>query len=248
MISPMIDMSFLLLVFFVVSTMSMSEVKTVPVQLPAASQVQLQQSSQFAVTVKADGSLYLGTTPITQDTLLAQPSQAVSRPQVHPSSELPLPGAPLAPAANASAPLEAPEPAGAAAGSSTGTGTGTGTGSGTETGSGDGSGTGEGTGGGGPSFDVDAIQPDVSPELLSSVPAAYPEQLRSYGIQGSVRVQLVVGKDGSVETASVIASSGYGLMDQAALDAAYGYTFSPAYKEGIPVRCYATRTFRFYLH
>lgn len=36
MISPMIDMSFLLLVFFVVSTMSMSEVKTVPVQLPAA--------------------------------------------------------------------------------------------------------------------------------------------------------------------------------------------------------------------
>lgn len=180
--------------------------------------------------------------------LPAQPSQAVSRPQVHPSSELPLPGAPLAPAANASAPLEAPEPAGAAAGSSTGTGTGTGTGSGTETGSGDGSGTGEGTGGGGPSFDVDAIQPDVSPELLSSVPAAYPEQLRSYGIQGSVRVQLVVGKDGSVETASVIASSGYGLMDQAALDAAYGYTFSPAYKEGIPVRCYATRTFRFYLH
>ena len=160
--------------------------------------------------------------------LPAQPSQAVSRPQVHPSSELPLPGAPLAPAANASAPLEAPEPAGAAAGSSTGTG--------------------EGTGGGGPSFDVDAIQPDVSPELLSSVPAAYPEQLRSYGIQGSVRVQLVVGKDGSVETASVIASSGYGLMDQAALDAAYGYTFSPAYKEGIPVRCYATRTFRFYLH
>lgn len=75
MISPMIDMSFLLLVFFVVSTMSMSEVKTVPVQLPAASQVQLQQSSQFAVTVKADGSLYLGTTPITQDTLLAQAAQ-----------------------------------------------------------------------------------------------------------------------------------------------------------------------------
>ena len=182
--------------------------------------------------------------------LPAQPSQAVSRTQVRPSSEIPLPGATPVPAANASAPLEAPEPAGAAVGSSaaTGTGTGAGIGSGTETGSGDGSGTGEGTGGGGPSFDVDAIQPDVSPELLSSVPAAYPEQLRSYGIQGSVRVQLVVGKDGSVETASVIASSGYGLMDQAALDAAYGYTFSPAYKEGIPVRCYATRTFRFYLH
>ena len=36
MISPMIDMSFLLLVFFIVTTMNMSEVETVPVQLPAA--------------------------------------------------------------------------------------------------------------------------------------------------------------------------------------------------------------------
>ena len=37
MISPMIDMSFLLLVFFIVSTMYMSETKTLPVQLPKAS-------------------------------------------------------------------------------------------------------------------------------------------------------------------------------------------------------------------
>ena len=36
MISPMIDMSFLLLVFFIVSTMNMNEVKTLPVKLPQA--------------------------------------------------------------------------------------------------------------------------------------------------------------------------------------------------------------------
>lgn len=36
MLSPMIDMIFLLLVFFIVSTMYMSEVKTIPIRLPVA--------------------------------------------------------------------------------------------------------------------------------------------------------------------------------------------------------------------
>lgn len=99
----------------------------------------------------------------------------------------------------------------------------------------------------GPSFDTEAIQADVSPTLSGTVPAAYPEALRRRGIEGEVQVQMVVGKDGSVESATVISSSGYGLMDKAAVNAAYGYTFSPAYKEEIPVRCYAVRTFRFRL-
>ena len=72
MISPMIDMSFLLLVFFIVTTMNMSEVQTVPVQLPAATQAQTQQESRFNVAVREDGSLYLGTKPITREALLAQ--------------------------------------------------------------------------------------------------------------------------------------------------------------------------------
>lgn len=78
MISPMIDMSFLLLVFFIVTTMNMSEVKTVPVQLPAATQAQLQQESRFNVAVKEDGSLYLGTTPITQQALIDQAKKAAA--------------------------------------------------------------------------------------------------------------------------------------------------------------------------
>ena len=40
MISPMIDMSFLLLVFFIVSTMNMNEVKTLPVKLPRSKSIQ----------------------------------------------------------------------------------------------------------------------------------------------------------------------------------------------------------------
>ncbi|WP_303225303.1 biopolymer transporter ExbD [uncultured Acidaminococcus sp.] len=79
MISPMIDMSFLLLVFFIVTTMNMSEVETVPVQLPAATQTRIQPEARFNVAVKADGSLYLGTKPVTREALIAQAKAAAAK-------------------------------------------------------------------------------------------------------------------------------------------------------------------------
>lgn len=99
--------------------------------------------------------------------------------------------------------------------------------------------------GDGTDFDPEAIQPDVSPTFLGGEAPEYPEALRNHGIQGRVRVQMVVGRNGTVESASVVSSSGYGQMDSAALEAAYTYSFEPATKQGIPVRCYATRTFTF---
>lgn len=59
MLSPMIDMIFLLLVFFIVSTMYMSEIKTIPIRLPVAQNSETVSKSNFAVTVKKDGVLYL---------------------------------------------------------------------------------------------------------------------------------------------------------------------------------------------
>ncbi len=147
-----------------------------------------------------------------------------------------------APAATSAVPSQAVAGAGDVNGSEQGVEGGTGTGTG------DGEGVGDGSGGGsGPSFDTEAIQPDVSPEELGHENPEYPEPLRKRNVQGRVTIQMVVGKDGSVESASVIASSGYGVMDRAALDSAYTYSFSPAYKEGIPVRCYATKTVVFRL-
>ena len=84
--------------------------------------------------------------------------------------------------------------------------------------------------------------------FFPEAPPNYPEAMRSRGIEGRVTVQMVVGKDGAVEAASVIQSSGYGVMDKAALSAAYTYAFAPAYKEGYAVRCYASKTFVFALH
>ncbi len=59
MLSPMIDMIFLLLVFFIVSTINMSEIKSIPIKLPVAESPETVSRSSFTVTVKKDGSIYL---------------------------------------------------------------------------------------------------------------------------------------------------------------------------------------------
>lgn len=71
MLSPMIDMIFLLLVFFIVSTMYMSEIKTIPIRLPVAQNSETVSKSNFAVTVKRDGVLYLEDNKIEMKQLVA---------------------------------------------------------------------------------------------------------------------------------------------------------------------------------
>lgn len=80
MLSPMIDLIFLLLVFFIVSTMYMSHVKTINVQLPVAKTAQhLQQKSNFIVTIKKDGQLFLDDKPIELRYLVANASMEQKR-------------------------------------------------------------------------------------------------------------------------------------------------------------------------
>ena len=71
MLSPMIDMIFLLLVFFIVSTMYMSEIRTIPIRLPVAQNSETVSKSNFAVTVKKDGVLYLEDNKIEMKQLVA---------------------------------------------------------------------------------------------------------------------------------------------------------------------------------
>lgn len=70
MLSPMIDMIFLLLVFFIVSTMYMSEIKTIPIRLPVAQNSETVSKSNFSVTIKKDGSVYLDEDQIDVDLLV----------------------------------------------------------------------------------------------------------------------------------------------------------------------------------
>ena len=71
-IIPMIDIMFFLLVFFMLSTLYMVNVKTVDVNLPKAQSAQTQLNVTYLVTVRKDGSLWLEDQPIDADTLVQQ--------------------------------------------------------------------------------------------------------------------------------------------------------------------------------
>lgn len=60
MIIPMIDIMFFLLVFFMISTMYMVDQKTIPIKLPVAENSTVDTKTTFAVSIKKDGSLWLG--------------------------------------------------------------------------------------------------------------------------------------------------------------------------------------------
>ena len=60
MIIPMIDIMFFLLVFFMISTMYMVDLKTIPVKLPTAANSSVAASTTFSVSIKKDGSIWLG--------------------------------------------------------------------------------------------------------------------------------------------------------------------------------------------
>lgn len=73
-IIPMIDIMFFLLVFFMLSTMYMIDLKTIPVKLPQAASASIDTKTTFAVSLKEDGSIYLGDQQTDLQSLIMQAS------------------------------------------------------------------------------------------------------------------------------------------------------------------------------
>ena len=114
-------------------------------------------------------------------------------------------------------------------------------------GNGDGDGKGTGDGNGVDGNDDGVIVDAGSLSLVSDVEAPYPPKMLRQGKTGTVVVQLVVEKDGSVSSVDIIGGSGQPEFEQAVMRVAYQWTFVPATRNGRPVRAYATRTYRFAL-
>jgi len=56
---PLIDIVFLLLVFFIYAMLSMAVHRGLPVLLPASSTAKIEKKSTLSVTVKTDGTIYV---------------------------------------------------------------------------------------------------------------------------------------------------------------------------------------------
>lgn len=119
-----------------------------------------------------------------------------------------------------------------------------GSGSGGETGDGDGAGTGDGNGSG-PGAGV----PITPPTVINKVLPVYPPSAKMKETTGITYVTILVNASGTVDSAYVVQGSGSGILDAAAVDAAYQWTFSPALdKYGVPVPCRITFPVEFRLN
>jgi protein TonB len=76
---------------------------------------------------------------------------------------------------------------------------------------------------------------DGPARLVHGLAPSYPEAARAAGIEGDVRLELIVGLSGAVESARVVGGVGHGL-DEAALRAVRQFRFAPATKDGHAVR------------
>lgn len=115
---------------------------------------------------------------------------------------------------------------------------GDGSGSGGETGDGDGNGSGPGAG-----------VPITPPTVINKVLPVYPPSAKMKETTGITYVTILVNASGTVDSAYVAQGSGSSVLDAAAIDAAYQWTFSPALdKYGVPVPCRITFPVEFRLN
>lgn len=66
---PLIDIVFLLLVFFIYAMLSMAVHRGLPVILPASKTAEIDKRLLVSVTVKADGSVYVDEVPVDREAL-----------------------------------------------------------------------------------------------------------------------------------------------------------------------------------
>jgi TonB family protein len=73
----------------------------------------------------------------------------------------------------------------------------------------------------------------VANKLIYHVPPKYPPIAKAAGIQGTVKLDAVIGKDGTVKELKVL--SGHPLLVKAAIDAVRKWRFKPTLLNGVPV-------------
>jgi protein TonB len=87
---------------------------------------------------------------------------------------------------------------------------------------------------------------EVQPQVISKVQPVYPELARKAQVEGTVYLDLLVDKEGKVRRVEIVKPSGSTVgFEEAAVEAAEQWTFSPAIQNGEPVAVWMTLPIRF---
>lgn len=73
--------------------------------------------------------------------------------------------------------------------------------------------------------------PDVMPSIVKNMKPKYPRIAKKNGYEGTVLLKVEILKDGKVGNISIATSSGYDMLDQAAIESIQKWKFSPAKKQ-----------------
>ena len=76
-------------------------------------------------------------------------------------------------------------------------------------------------------------------KLVDMKPPIYPPRCLRMGIEGRVKVRVLVGENGRPQEVTIGESSGEDALDRAAMDAVREWRFEPARSNGVPVRAWA---------
>jgi TonB family protein len=89
-----------------------------------------------------------------------------------------------------------------------------------------------------------ASEQDLQP--VTKVAPEYPDLARQTGVDGEVRLRVLVGPDGRVVTTQIVKS--IPMLDDAAVAAVLRWRFAPATRNGVPVCAWTAVPVRFTLH
>jgi protein TonB len=133
-------------------------------------------------------------------------------------------------------------------GQGVGTGTGSGEGSGGKAGSGGGGeGVGRGSGGGAGGGFTSRLADRQEPEVVWKGQLSYPQSAAEAGLEGTVRLRVLVMENGGVGEVTVTGSSGAAVLDRAAAAWVKKWRYRPAVQDGIARRVYTQARVKFEL-
>ena len=85
------------------------------------------------------------------------------------------------------------------------------------------------------------------PDYGANSPPKYPPLAREKGYEGTVYLRALIERDGRVGSLAIDRSSGYEILDRAAVDSVREWAFLPAQKDGKPVASWVLLPVKFVL-